>query len=67
MQLYYNLYDSIGKAEGDIGLKMGGFSSTFAQFEPEVDVFKLVLDFVALGFALSVAPLWNDGMKMRSG
>jgi hypothetical protein len=41
--------------------QMGPFSSTFAPIVDESEIGKIMLDLLGLGFALTVAPLWNVG------
>ena len=58
----YNIYDAIGKANGPIVDMMGTFSSTFAPIDDPQKGLKVFLDIIGLGFALTVAPIWNIGM-----
>ena len=60
-QINNNLYTACGDAQGYMTSQMGPFSSTFAPIVDESLVGKIMLDLLGLGFALSVAPIWNIG------
>lgn len=61
LQMNYNFYDAMSKAETSVTTTMGKFASTFAPIDDMSAGFKLALDLVGLGFALGAAPVWNSG------
>lgn len=56
-----NFYDAIGDAEVSITPHMLDFTEKFAPIDDAAKGFKIVMDIVSLGFALSTAPVWNSG------
>lgn len=55
-----NFYEALQSAETSITPEIGGFSSTFAPIDNSDMVFKTILDFIALGAAVALAPVWNS-------
>jgi hypothetical protein len=60
MQMNVNFYEALQSAETSITPDIGGFSSTFAPIDNSDVVFKTILDFIALGAAVALAPVWNS-------
>lgn len=60
-----NFYNALNDAETHITPDIGGFSSAFAPIDNSDEVFKTILDFVALGAAVALAPVWNSGKIIK--
>jgi hypothetical protein len=55
-----NFYNALQGAETAITPDIGAFSGAFAPTDNSDAIFKVILDFVALGAAISLAPVWNS-------
>lgn len=55
-----NFYNALQSAETAITPDIGAFSGAFAPIDDSAEIFKTILDFVALGAAVSLSPVWNS-------
>lgn len=55
-----NFYEALQGAETHITPDIGGFQGAFAPIDNSDEVFKTILDFIALGAAVALAPVWNS-------
>jgi len=55
-----NFYNALQGAETAITPDIGAFSGAFAPIDNSEEIFKTILDFVALGAAVGLSPVWNS-------
>ena len=54
------LFNALQGAETAITPDIGGFSGAFAPIDNSDEIFKTILDFIALGAAVALSPVWNS-------
>ncbi|KAB5549868.1 hypothetical protein GE09DRAFT_1128101 [Coniochaeta sp. 2T2.1] len=58
-----NQYEAISRAGIQMASTVGSLRKTFGTFPQDNYVFKLIMDYVGLGFVVGGAPLWNKMFK----